>query len=896
MHIGKTTVGLSDFVVSSSIDAYLSGPYVVPQDGTINTISIYSESVGVSVRLGIYYQDDVVTKYPTTLIASTDFSLITTSGWQTLPITSGSGIVQKNKRYWIVFLGSASITYKMNITEEKWWYGVGTNSGSPRTFRNPFTLGGGSTLYREISAYFTYTPTQPVVGDNFIQDMIDNAEDGSTIYIPYGFYNVPTLKINKSIRLVGISSSGRKPVIQAGIPISGWLQSTDPSHTNKNVWYKDISISDSGTIVPSGKAPSWVRSLQLDDKSLQILQYNPFKAGEGANESQATTERNYLLTCEWSYANPAHFLVAGQTIDFWKWYDAIACCQKINSYTNRIWLRLNNNNPENLITNPNNHTCYGTFTMNTRSSENEDWNYSNDLSTIIRAENVNGLGIRNLEIRGGRWGIDVRNSKNISIEKNKLIVPSLRSINITDCSGILIRHNESTSNRIRKNIHPGFGGTSDRSKAAQFGWSLNKNYSTNGAPSPAGHSVELTGVTSNVNIRYNWFHGNAGGISWGYGLDNHSIDADIEYNIFENMDSNGIVIYGKANGVVQYNIFNEVHLNFRIQDQMNIDIPTNLITIKNNLFESFESAGYLLQAHYSGVRYRVNFINGSGTTPVANNSVRFTGGTWNNYDRTIIYTSGNNVTGSLTWYQSSSHADVSASWTRSGTTATVTKTDHGLINGDIINITSTGSSAAIPLGNYSVTVSSSSVFTITCLNAGLTSSTLQYFPFTRSVSNLSTGWTANVSSIQKLYEWTLPVVFNDNIVKNVPHYIANLLGYANVKMNNNLLDSTGGITSELITYGLSEFNNNWVGGDVGSANIQPWWGVGNSYILNRRLNNLSFPTNFREAVRYFANLRLPRNYLPNIVRFIRVMTVRDIWKAQRVANSVTKTYSSYIEM
>lgn len=66
------------------------------------------------------------------------------------------------------------------------------------------------------------------------------------------------------------------------------------------------------------------------------------------------------------------------------------------------------------------------------------------------------------------------------------------------------------------------------------------------------------------------------------------------------------------------------------------------------------------------------------------------------------------------------------SWTRSGTTVTVTAANHNLRTGMFIFITSTSSSAAIPIGPESVTVLSSSTFTVVGVAAGSTSGTLDF--------------------------------------------------------------------------------------------------------------------------------------------------------------------------
>lgn len=68
-------------------------------------------------------------------------------------------------------------------------------------------------------------------------------------------------------------------------------------------------------------------------------------------------------------------------------------------------------------------------------------------------------------------------------------------------------------------------------------------------------------------------------------------------------------------------------------------------------------------------------------------------------------------------------------WTRATTTATVTSTAHRLITGTIINVTVTSASAAIILGQKTITVLTENTFTFTCLNAGAASGTLTFEVF-----------------------------------------------------------------------------------------------------------------------------------------------------------------------
>ena len=64
-------------------------------------------------------------------------------------------------------------------------------------------------------------------------------------------------------------------------------------------------------------------------------------------------------------------------------------------------------------------------------------------------------------------------------------------------------------------------------------------------------------------------------------------------------------------------------------------------------------------------------------------------------------------------------APVAATYARSGTTITVTKSAHGLSTGDVVGLTfATASGSSGTNGNYVITVASSSTFTVTDINSG----------------------------------------------------------------------------------------------------------------------------------------------------------------------------------
>ena len=64
-------------------------------------------------------------------------------------------------------------------------------------------------------------------------------------------------------------------------------------------------------------------------------------------------------------------------------------------------------------------------------------------------------------------------------------------------------------------------------------------------------------------------------------------------------------------------------------------------------------------------------------------------------------------------------APVAATYARSGTTITVTKSAHGLSTGNVVGLTfATASGSSGTNGNYTITVASSSTFTVTDINSG----------------------------------------------------------------------------------------------------------------------------------------------------------------------------------
>ena len=67
-------------------------------------------------------------------------------------------------------------------------------------------------------------------------------------------------------------------------------------------------------------------------------------------------------------------------------------------------------------------------------------------------------------------------------------------------------------------------------------------------------------------------------------------------------------------------------------------------------------------------------------------------------------------------------------WTRATTTATVTQANHGMVTGDLFNVTVTSDAAAITTGVKTITFLTANTFSFTCLNAGAASGTVTAQP------------------------------------------------------------------------------------------------------------------------------------------------------------------------
>jgi len=122
-------------------------------------------------------------------------------------------------------------------------------------------------------------------------------------------------------------------------------------------------------------------------------------------------------------------------------------------------------------------------------------------------------------------------------------------------------------------------------------------------------------------------------------------------------------------------------------------------------------------------------------------------------------------------------APVSATYARSTTTITVTKTAHGLATGDVVGLAfATASGTSGTNGNYVITVASSSTFTVTDINSGTIAG--------GTVAVYSTLWVAS-------YDTGAADVFNNYV----------LLPGEGILVKNGIYLSMSNITSANVYYG-----------------------------------------------------------------------------------------------
>ena len=100
-------------------------------------------------------------------------------------------------------------------------------------------------------------------------------------------------------------------------------------------------------------------------------------------------------------------------------------------------------------------------------------------------------------------------------------------------------------------------------------------------------------------------------------------------------------------------------------------------------------------------------LNGSGFLVLGRNRVRG-----------ISFT-GTSTAGFLALFDTTTAPVTTATYGRSGTTVTITQAGHGLVTGQVIGIDfAAGTGGTATNGNYAVTVTNSSTFTITDINSG----------------------------------------------------------------------------------------------------------------------------------------------------------------------------------
>lgn len=154
-------------------------------------------------------------------------------------------------------------------------------------------------------------------------------------------------------------------------------------------------------------------------------------------------------------------------------------------------------------------------------------------------------------------------------------------------------------------------------------------------------------------------------------------------------------------------------------------------------------------------------------------------------------------------------------WSRSATTATVTKTAHGLKINDIIYVVVSDVVAAITVAAKTVaSIPTADTFTFTCLNAGATSGVLCYFPqMAANLFVLATGAAANNISIKRCYTPQLRtgLYTADNSSKNIrlesilPDYISI---YLTPQLNGYIrgVSGTPALTAQTSVYGTHWFD------------------------------------------------------------------------------------------
>lgn len=170
------------------------------------------------------------------------------------------------------------------------------------------------------------------------------------------------------------------------------------------------------------------------------------------------------------------------------------------------------------------------------------------------------------------------------------------------------------------------------------------------------------------------------------------------------------------------------------------------------------------------------------------------------------------------------------SWSRTSTTATVTKTAHGLKVNDIIYVLISDSVAAITVGSKTVaSVPTADTFTFTALNAGGTSGVLTYYPtMTALLFALASGAASSSVKVQRCYTPHLRtnLFTTDNSSKGL--IMDNVMGdYINAPVSPDLqstirgLFSTHAMTGQTSCYGTHWFDC-FITGVTPNISAQSW--------------------------------------------------------------------------
>jgi nitrous oxidase accessory protein NosD len=547
--LGKTAIGSTVQSVSPSQELAI-GPYAAPENGTITQIAFYSATTGGDLKLGVYEDNNGT---PGNLVAS---NLITADepGWKA---GAASGSIEAGKAYWIGAITSNSQSARRDSVTN---VNLLTRSGSYSAgLTNPYPSGFSMFSSRDVSAYFTYTPTTTSsVGQ--LQQAINNAQPGDTLRVRYGLYN-ESLVINKPLKIVGIPDRrGRLPVIQGGTLVNDWVLSNAPEHEGKNVWKKALANDNP------------ISFLTVDGRGVFVLG-NPV---EIPSEQESQQVVNDLLELDWDDEEYTFPTAESRVINFWQWYGSVAA-RKVESGVSVIYLRLKNN------LNPNQIPTY----------------LSNDLahfSCTMQLYGASDTEIKNLDLRGGMYGVYALFCNDIKITNCRISTPAQFGVLFEYSARPIIERTEVTANFDQTNSHPGWWLDSPRAYAGQFAYTMGKHYAivkANQILSAQGDCIEVGIGCTDAVIQRNWIH------QARVGVGDRGVKTMILNNKFNNHHSIGVRIYPTASSVIRNNRFEECNSTWRIH-QLNTATAERTLLIENNFVQNVEAAGYIIQLHYSG--------------------------------------------------------------------------------------------------------------------------------------------------------------------------------------------------------------------------------------------------------------------------------------------------------